>query len=249
MFIGVCGNIAVLILTNTSKFWSKEKTETFYLVGNLALADLLMCLTFYPTWIVEFVLTILDVESDQLLFCKFCRSFAFSLLFASVASLLVITVDRYIYIVQPMRYPLIVIRRRVFVAISAIWLTACCIFAIYYVYIPLDDIGWRSFCFLSDSIAWPLDTFATHIPISVMIILNLQILFISRKQCKKIMAEVIPAPDHLNRNTLMRLALRFFVSRKAAKTFSIVVVVLIFCIFAQTIISAALKSFCSKAIL
>ena len=85
MFIGVCGNIAVIILTRTSKFWSKEKTETSYLVGNLALADHLMCLTLYPTWIVAFILTIMNIESDQLLFCKFSRSFTFSLLFASVA--------------------------------------------------------------------------------------------------------------------------------------------------------------------
>ena len=103
MFIGVCGNIAVIILTRTSKFWSKEKTNTSYLVGNLALADLLMCLTLYPTWIVEFILTIYGIESDQALFCKFNRSFAFSLLFSSVASLLAITVDRYIYIVKPLK--------------------------------------------------------------------------------------------------------------------------------------------------
>ena len=91
MFIGVCGNIVVIILTRTSKFWSKEKRETSYLVGNLALADLLMCLTLYPAWIVEFTLTILDIESDQLLFCKFSRSFTFTFLFASLASLLAIT--------------------------------------------------------------------------------------------------------------------------------------------------------------
>ena len=119
MFIGVCGNIAVIIVTRTSKFWSKEKRETSYLVGNLALADLLMCLTLYPTWIVEFILTILDIESDQVLFCKFSRSLAFSLLFASVSSVLAISVDRYIYIVKPLKYPLIVKRRRVFVVISA----------------------------------------------------------------------------------------------------------------------------------
>ena len=58
MLIGVCGNIAVIIFTRTSKFWSKEKTETSYLVGNLALADLLMCLTLYPAWIVESILAL-----------------------------------------------------------------------------------------------------------------------------------------------------------------------------------------------
>ena len=119
MLIGVCGNIAVIIFTRTSKFWSKEKTETSYLVGNLALADLLMCLTLYPAWIVESILAILNVQSDQLFYCKLSRSFPNSLLFASVASLLAITVDRYIYIVKPLKYPLIVTRRRVFAERSA----------------------------------------------------------------------------------------------------------------------------------
>ena len=179
MFIGVCGNIAVIILTRTSKFWSKEKTQTSYLVGNLALADLLMCLTLYPAWIVEFTLTILDIESDQLLFCQFSRSFVNSFQFASVASLLAITVDRYRYIVKPLNYPLIVTRRRVFAGISAIWLTACCNFALWFVYVEVHGTALRSICFLSDSIHYPLGTFQTYIPVSVMIVLNCRILLVS----------------------------------------------------------------------
>ena len=142
MFFGVCGNIAVIILTRTSKFWSKEKKESSYLVANLALADLLMCLTLYPTWIVEFSLSMLDVETHQVLFCKFSRSFACSLLFTSVASLLAITVDRYIYIVKPLKYPLIVTRRRVFAGITAIWLITCFIFALKYIFMKTVDAGW-----------------------------------------------------------------------------------------------------------
>ena len=45
MIIGVLGNATVIIHTI---FSSKEKTATSYLVGNLALADLLVCLTYYP---------------------------------------------------------------------------------------------------------------------------------------------------------------------------------------------------------
>ena len=45
MAIGFLGNVTLIIYTI---FSSKEKTVTSYLVGNLALADLLMCLTFYP---------------------------------------------------------------------------------------------------------------------------------------------------------------------------------------------------------
>ena len=66
MGIGVMGNIAVIIY---NIFMLNEKTATSYLIANLALADLLVCLTFYPIWIVEFIQTILGINSDQDLFC------------------------------------------------------------------------------------------------------------------------------------------------------------------------------------
>ena len=249
MFIGVCGNIVVIYVTLASKFWSKEKTETSYLVGNLALADLFMCLTLYPTWIVEFILTILDFESNQLLFCKFSRSFAYSFLFASVYSPLAISVDRYIYIVKPLKYPLIVTRRRVFAVISAIWLTACYPFALTYYH--FYDTDFRSFCWYSRYTRYPLQAFITYVPVTAIIILNLKILLVSRKQCKKILAEAFAATDkndnedQLNKKTRMKLFVRFFVGLKAAKTFSIVVAVLTFCIFAPTVVSILVTSFCS----
>ena len=98
MIIGVSGNITVTIYTIVL---NKDKTVTSYLVGNLALADLLVCLTFYPIWIIEFIQIMLNIDSDQDLFCKLSRSTIWSLLFASVATLLAITVDRYLYIVKP----------------------------------------------------------------------------------------------------------------------------------------------------
>ena len=110
MIVGVLGNITVLIY---AIFTSKEKTATSYLVGNLALADLLVCLTFYPIWIIEFIQTILNIDSDQDLFCKLSRSSIKALLFASAATLLAITV-------KPLKYPLIVTKRRVFVVMAGI---------------------------------------------------------------------------------------------------------------------------------
>ena len=41
MIVGVLGNVTVIIYTI---FLNKEKTATTYLTGNLALADLLVCL-------------------------------------------------------------------------------------------------------------------------------------------------------------------------------------------------------------
>ena len=120
--IGVLGNVTVIIHTT---FSTKEKTATSYLVGNLALADLLMCLTLYPVWIVEFIQIMLDSNNDQDLFCKLSRSTTWAFMFASVATLLAITVDRYLFIVKPLRYAHIVTHRLVFLAVSGIWITAC----------------------------------------------------------------------------------------------------------------------------
>ena len=102
MIIGVLGNVTVVIYTI---FSNKEKTATSYLVGNLAFADLLVCLTFYPIWIIEFIQTMLNIDSDQDLFCKFSRSTVWAFTFASIATLLAITVDRYLYIVKPLIKP------------------------------------------------------------------------------------------------------------------------------------------------
>ena len=170
-------------------------------------------------------------------------------MFASVASLLAITVDRYIYIVKPLKYPLIVTRPRVFVAISAIWLITCCIMAVWYIHIEIDKDRLRSVCFLMVNLGYVLDTFGTYIPVCLIIILNWRILLVSRKQRKQILCQTLPAPnnneDPTNEKTRMKFVVRFLVGLKAAKTFSIVVAVLMFCIFAPTLISEMLLQFCS----
>ena len=117
MIIGVLGNITVIIYTI---FMSEERTATSYLVGNLALAELLVCLTFYPIWMTEFILTLLKIDSDQDLFCKLSRSSISAFMFASMAALFAVSVDRYLYIVKPLRYPLIVTKRLMFLAVSCI---------------------------------------------------------------------------------------------------------------------------------
>ena len=61
VIVGVLGNVTVIIHTMI-----KEKTATSYLVGNLAFADLLVCLTFYPVWIIELIEIILNIDSKLL---------------------------------------------------------------------------------------------------------------------------------------------------------------------------------------
>ena len=246
MIIGVWGNITVIIYTI---FWSKEKTATSYLVGHLALADLLVCLTFYPIWSIEFIQTILNIDSDQDFFCRLSRSSISALLFASVATLLAITVDRYLCIVKPLRYPLIVTKRRVFAAISGIWLTACFLFIILLVYIRRYDDRLRSYCYLNTPLNFFKDVFIGYLPLTVIFILNVWILIVAEKQRKRILAETVGAVITSNEQPLNRMSHinRFFHALKAVKTFSIVVTVLTFCILTPTVVGKVVQYSCSDS--
>jgi hypothetical protein len=245
MIIGILGNITVIIY---AIFTNKEKTATSYLVGNLALADLLVCLTFYPIWIIEFILTIFNIESDQNLFCKLSRSTMWSLLFASVATLLAITVDRYLYIVKPLKYPLIVTKQRVFLAISGIWLTSCCLFVLSLIHWRRFYIRLRSLCDINNYMQRSIEIFVGYLPLTLILILNIRILIVAEKQRKRILAETaVPAAVTASDGQLankMSAIHGFFHAVKAVKTFSIVVAVLAFCVLTPTVLGLTLEYSC-----
>ena len=247
MIIGILGNMTVIIY---AIFTNKEKTATSYLVGNLALADLLVCLIFYPIWIIEFILTILNIDSDQDLFCKLSRSTIWSLLFASVATLLAITVDRYLYIVKPLKYPLIVTKRRVFLAISGIWLTTCCLFVLSLVQLRMFDFRLRNLCYINDYIHRSIDIFVGYLPLTLILILNIRILIVAEKQRKRILAETaVPAITTSDGQPGNKILAKhgFFHAVKAVKTFSIVVAVLAFCVLTPTVLGLVLRYSCSPS--
>ena len=246
MIIGVLGNVTVIIHTI---LLSKEKTATSYLVGNLALADLLVCLTIYPIWIIEFIQTLLNIDNDQDLFCKYSRATVWAFMLASIATLLAITVDHYVYIVKPLRYPQIVTHRRVFVAVAGIWITACCLFTVLYMHWRSFGIEFRSLCSLPDSIVQFMDVIVLYFPLTLIFLLNFHILLVARKQRKRILAETtITSIDNSTGESGNRLTfvIRFFVTLKAAKTFAIVVAVLTFCLLIPTLLRKILtETLCS----
>ena len=245
MIFGVLGNTTVVIYTI---FSNKEKTATSYLVGNLALADLLLCLTFYPIWIIEFVQIILNIDSDQDLFCRFSRATILALMFASIATLLAITADRYVYIVKPLRYPQIVTYRRVFLAVAGIWITACCLFAVFYFHFKSSGVEFRSLCHIPHSIDYFINLFVGYLPLISIFFLNVHIIFVARQQRKRILAET--SNVNIENSTeesgkRMSFVLGFFVALKSVKTFAIVVAVLTFCILTPTVVGQILDKFCS----
>ena len=246
MIIGVFGNVTVIIHTI---FLTREKTATSYLVGNLALADLLVCLTFYPIWIIEFIQTMLNIDSDQELFCKLSRSSIWSLLFASVATLLAITLDKYFYIVKPLRYPEVVTRRRVFLIIFGIWFLTCCLFILFYLHFR-PETRLRSFCDIPTNISVFMHL-SDYIPLIIIFILNFQILRTAQKQRRRIALESKWGNNNISNGQLSSSTAamrRFLQALKSTKTSLTVVIVLTFCCFFPTIVSLVFDlEVCSKS--
>ena len=248
MGVGVTGNIAVVICKTIME---KEQTATSYLVTNLALADLVTCLTFYPIWIVEFIKTVLGNESDQMFFCKSSRSSSWMMLFVSTATLFAITLDRYLFIVKPLRYPVLVTRQRVLPFILAIWVTGCGIFILY-----ILNYGsyprYRSLCYVSYDIGWSTTILTSYIPIILLFILNFKLLTVAHKQRKRIVAEAATV-NATNDNEISppkpdaTAVHRILVAWKGVKTFFIVIVVLVFCCFVPTVVGRPLLYTCSEA--
>ena len=245
MCIGITGNIAVIVC-NISM--AKEQAATDYLIRNLALADLLTCLTFYPVWIVEFTKTILGVDSDQVLFCKLSRSSSWMLLFVSIATLFAITIDRYIFIVKPFKYPVIVTIPRVILVISGIWITGCGILALHvlkYTNYP----RYRSLCFISYDIGWSTTILIGYIPLIFLFIINFKMLAVAKRQRKRIVAEktIVSVPhvcEQLPKATKVHHILRAW---KKMKTLFIVVAVLVICCLVPTVFGRALLYICSES--
>ncbi|XP_028415903.1 octopamine receptor beta-1R-like [Dendronephthya gigantea] len=134
LFVGVLGNAAV-ILYNICL--NNERTLSSWLVTNLAIADLLVCLTIYPKTISRYFLREIAFDS---VFNKLDQSTHYVSLFLSTTLLLSITVDRYVFIAKPLRYHYIVTWRRIKALLCVIWLTAAVQFPIVYTYCERE---WR----------------------------------------------------------------------------------------------------------
>ncbi len=219
---------------------------TSYLVGNLALADLLVCLTFYPIWITEFIQTILNIDSDQDLFCKLSRSSLLALLFVSVGTLLFITVDRYIFIVKPLKYPLIVTKERVKNIVAVIWIFSGGVLCLMAVHFKKPTKPERSYCEVLDEIYWPYEVVILYIPIILIFSLNFKILKIARNQKRRILKETVNV-GQVNENPSNRVnSCRQATALKSVKTFMIVVSILAFSCFIPAVIGISLYFFVCK---
>ena len=231
--VGVVGNSAVIIY---NMFLNHDKTQSSRLVTNLAVADLLVCLAVYPAKILHGVVYN-QRTMDNEYFNKFCLITYFASIFLSIIFLLVITIDKYLYIAKPLKYRMIVTKRRIFILISCIWVAALVQPAIIHTYYFFETNSNQKN--QKPSAVVYLQIVYTLVPIGVIAILNYKMFKIVKEQRQRI---VVLQPPHeqseqvqskQNQTLLRRLAIEL----KAVKTFAIIVGFLIFCFVPHTVLN------------
>ncbi|XP_031574909.1 somatostatin receptor type 5-like [Actinia tenebrosa] len=128
--IGIIGNFLIVIAV-----WKKRslRSTANYLLLNIAAADII-CLVFLPLTLVEKYLSFQGLFSDVL--CKFFVSFHVPLTasFASILTLVVLSVERYHAVVKPLNAGKRLREGTVKYAIIAVWITAILLTLPTYIY-------------------------------------------------------------------------------------------------------------------
>ncbi|KAM3867105.1 alpha-1A adrenergic receptor-like [Diretmus argenteus] len=111
----IVGNILVILSVVCNRHL---RTPTNYFIINLAIADLLLGTTVLP---VSATLEILDYWVFGRIFCDIWAAVDVLCCTASIMSLCVISIDRYIGVSHPLQYPGIVTEKRALLAMLGVW--------------------------------------------------------------------------------------------------------------------------------
>ena len=155
----------------------------------------------------------------------------------------VITIDKYLYIAKPLKYLMIVTRRRIVKIIRSIWVAALVQFPIIFICIEkLEAENTSEKYHYPDPLVYLL--ILQLVPIGVIATLNYKMLKIVKEQRQKIALEVVlqqlpheesgQERSEQNQTWLRRLAIEL----KAVKTFAIIIGVLMFCFVPHIVISS-----------
>ena len=111
----IAGNILVILSVVCNRHL---RTPTNYFIINLAIADLLLSTTVLP---VSATLEILNYWVFGRIFCDIWAAVDVLCCTASIMSLCVISIDRYIGVSHPLQYPGIVTEKRALLAMLGVW--------------------------------------------------------------------------------------------------------------------------------
>jgi hypothetical protein len=192
VIVGMLGNVGVIVY---NIFRNHSKTPTTYFVMNLAISDILVCLTFFPPWIFEFISILTGKENNHKLICKIALTSSCTSIALSIANLLAITIDRCLFITEPLKYSRIMTWNRTYIFLTVIWLLA--IVNVNLVYYNMEEVsGRRLSCMMKNKYLGKIQTiFNIYIPLVGFFILNYKIYKVAKTQRRKIRGESFTAEE------------------------------------------------------
>ncbi len=248
-FIGfaIVGNILVILSVVCNRHL---RIPTNYFIINLAMADLLLSTTVLP---VSATREILNYWVFGRIFCDIWAAVDVLCCTASIMSLCVISIDRYIGVRYPLQYPSIVTEKRALLAMLGVWVLAFVISIG-----PL--LGWKeppseddTVCLITEEPFYALFSSlgSFYIPLAVILAMYCRVYIVAKRTTKNLEAGVMK--EHMDSNELtLRIhykgsqtqddcskghmkssltvkLLKFSREKKAAKTLGVVVGMFILC--------------------
>ncbi|CAJ1067943.1 adrenoceptor alpha 1Aa [Xyrichtys novacula] len=243
---GVVGNILVILSVVCHRHL---RTVTHYFIVNLAVADLLISSTVLPF---SAILEIVDRWMFGRAFCNVWAAVDVCCCTASIMSLCVISVDRYIGVSYPLRYPTIMTKRRALLAVLLLWVLS--------IIISIGPLfGWKepvpedeSICKITEEPGYAIFSAvgSFYLPLAIILVMYCRVYVVAHRESQglregqkteKSDSERVTLRIHRGNTTVsedealrsrthfaLRL-LKFSREKKAAKTLGIVVGCFILC--------------------
>uniref|UniRef100_A0A670ZTR2 Adrenoceptor alpha 1D n=1 Tax=Pseudonaja textilis TaxID=8673 RepID=A0A670ZTR2_PSETE len=249
ILLAIVGNILVILSVACNRHL---RTVTNYFIVNLAIADLLLSTTVLPF---SATLEVLDLWVFGRVFCDIWAAVDVLCCTASIMSLCIISVDRYIGVKHSLKYPAIMTEKKAVVILGLVWLSSVIISVG-----PL--LGWKEdppeseeFCTITEEPGYALfsSLFSFYLPLLVILVMYFNIYVVARRttksleagvkkersksmevvlriHCRNVLEDSLASTKrHTFRSSLSVRLLKFSREKKAAKTLAIVVGVFILC--------------------
>jgi len=247
ILLAIVGNILVILSVLCNKHL---QTVTNFFIVNLAIADLLLSIIVLPF---SASLEVFGCWVFGRVFCNIWAAVDVLCCTASILSLCIISIDRYIGVKYCLKYPTIMTERKAGVILVVVWVSSMVISIG-----PL--LGWKepppsdeSICRITEEPGYALfsSLFSFYLPLMVILVMYTRVYIVARRTTKSLEAGVkrerdksmdvvlrihcrnIPddskTKNHPFRSSLSVRLMKFSREKKAAKTLAIVVGMFILC--------------------
>lgn len=253
ILVAIVGNILVILSVVCNKHL---QTVTNFFIVNLAMADLLLSIIVLPF---SASLEVLGCWVFGRVFCNIWAAVDVLCCTASILSLCIISIDRYIGVKHCLKYPSIMTERKAVVILVLVWVSSTVISVG-----PL--LGWKepppvdeSICRITEEPGYALfsSLFSFYLPLMVILIMYFRVYVVARRttnsleagvkrernksmevvlriHCRSVLQDAQPgssksSKNHPFRSSLSVRLMKFSREKKAAKTLAIVVGMFILC--------------------